>query len=398
MLLGSEQLSASEIRALCDFRLERLRQQMRSADVSLCVLNNPISLRYAIDFDEYQLFQAHIPTCYLFLPVEGPLQMHGATRRDFPNVATYLRPQFVSMFDGGTRLDERCRQVTQSIVGFMKDNGLWAYNKRIALDRFSPYLSAELTQAGAILIDADVLVEKARAIKSPQELRCIKYSLSVAENALHQMRQATQPGITENQLWSILHQTNIASGGQWIDGRMLSSGPRTNPWLQEATDRILEQGDLIALDTDMIGPMGYCADVSRSWLCAPDATPTAEQRQAYSHALKEVQHNIELVKPGMSFKEFSEKAFPREPEFREQRYPCLAHGVGLSDEYPKIYYPEDWGRDGYDGVLEEDMVLSIESYSGKLGGSVGVKLEQMVHITQTGCEVISNFHYEDTLS
>ncbi|MBT7933424.1 MAG: aminopeptidase P family protein, partial [Thiotrichales bacterium] len=58
---------------------------MAKKDVSLAIFLNPVSLRYAIDFDEYQLFQAHIPTCYLFVPLEGPIVMYGAVSKDFPN-------------------------------------------------------------------------------------------------------------------------------------------------------------------------------------------------------------------------------------------------------------------------------------------------------------------------
>ncbi len=77
---------------------------MGEQNVSLSILTNPVSLRYAIDFDEYQVFQSNTPTCYLFVPLEGPLIMHGATRKDFPNVLEYRRPNFISPFDSGLDL------------------------------------------------------------------------------------------------------------------------------------------------------------------------------------------------------------------------------------------------------------------------------------------------------
>ena len=71
-------MAPSVLKEMFDYRLSRLRQSMAEKDVSLAILLNPVSLRYAIDFDEYQLFQAHIPACYLFVPLQGPLVMHGA--------------------------------------------------------------------------------------------------------------------------------------------------------------------------------------------------------------------------------------------------------------------------------------------------------------------------------
>ena len=81
-------------------------------------------------------------------------------------------------------------------------------------------------------------------------------------------------GITENQLWARLHEANIARGGEWIETRLLASGPRTNPWFHECSDRPIEVGDMVAFDTDLIGPYGYCADISRSWV-TPGRAPTA---------------------------------------------------------------------------------------------------------------------------
>ncbi len=59
---------------------------------------------------------------------------------------------------------------------------------------------------------------------------------------------------------------------------------------------------MIAFDTDMIGPYGYCADLSRSWTCG--FTPvTNTQRRIYGTALEQINHNLDILKPGMSFAE-----------------------------------------------------------------------------------------------
>lgn len=104
-----------------------------------------------------------------------------------------------------------------------------------------------------------------------------------------------------------------------------------------------------------------------------------------------------LIKPGVSFSELSERAFPRKSHYREQRYVCAFHGSGMSDEYPKIYYQEDWKNNGFDGELQENMVLCVESYSGVKGGYDGVKLEEMVLVTAQGYEKLSRYPYIDEL-
>ena len=239
-------------------------------------------------------------------------------------------------------------------------------------------------------------MERARSIKSAEEVQCMRHSIEVAERGMAHMRAATEPGIRETELWALLHQVNVAHDGDWFDGRMLCSGPRTNPWLQEATAREIEAGDLVAFDTDMIGPFGYCADISRTWLCAP-CTPTGAQRDVYRRAFEEVHHNIDLIRPGLTFFEFSEKAFRQPDEFIAHRYPTPAHGIGMSDEYPKLYYRQDLHKGAYDGVIEENMTLCVESFCGSQYGGPGVKLEQMVRVTDNGCELLSQFPFEDEL-
>ena len=104
-----------------------------------------------------------------------------------------------------------------------------------------------------------------------------------------ELHAAAEPGMSEVAAWAELQKGNYIRGGEWIETRIFSSGPRTNPWFQECGPRILQEGDILAYDTDMIGPYGYCADISRTWVCG--AEPTPEQRALYHRALDEIEHN-----------------------------------------------------------------------------------------------------------
>lgn len=95
------------------------------------------------------------------------------------------------------------------------------------------------------------------------------------------MEEALRPAMTENDLWAILHPENIRRGGERIETRLPSTGLRTNPWFQESSARTIESGDLAAFHTDLIGPYGYCCDMSRTWL-AGAGPATAEQRALYA--------------------------------------------------------------------------------------------------------------------
>jgi hypothetical protein len=114
-------------------------------------------------------------------------------------------------------------------------------------------------------------------IKNEDELDSVRWSVAVAEHAASKVKQALEPSVSELQLWALLNYTNLANNGDWHDGRRLASVPRINPWLQEVSARRVESGDLMGFDTDMIGPMGCFADMSRTFHCEL-AKPTQRQK------------------------------------------------------------------------------------------------------------------------
>ncbi len=381
-------------------RLGRLVAQLTEHHVDLAVLTNPVSLRYAADWREYLPYQSHIQTYTLFVEPTGPdgaaaLTLHGAYGTDHPAINEFRPTHGLNGFDGG--LDQR-RRIDRFVADVVAAVGPAA---RVAVEQINPSAALALADRGLTVVDAEPLIERAKFVKSSEEIACLRHSIAVAEAGLHATRAAIRSpaGITENQLFAILHHVNVANDGDWIDGRMLCSGPRTNPWYQQATDRVIEPGDVVAIDTDMVGPMGYSADISRTWLAgtADGARPTSDQRDRYRRAHDEITHNASLLAPGRTFGELTEKAFRQPDEFVANRYTCLAHGIGLTDEYPRIVHRQDREREGYDGELEVGNVLTVESFVGSDRGGPGVKLEDMYLISGAGAERLSTFPFEPEL-
>jgi Xaa-Pro aminopeptidase len=379
-----------DLAALRSHRVGRLRGQMDDHGIDAMVLTNPVSLRYAADWREYALFQAHIPTYYLVVTADGRLTMFGAYRAEHPSIDEFRVAHHPNVFDGGPDTVASARGFAADVVDVV------GARARIAVERVNPSCVDALARRDVDVVDAEPLVEWARSIKSSEELECMRHAIAVAEAAIATMRDHAEPGATENELMAVLHQVNIANDGDWIDGRMLCSGPRTNPWYQEASSRRLETGDLLAFDTDMIGPFGYCADISRTWLVG-DRRPTPDQRDRYQRAHAEILHNAALVEPGRTLRELSDKALRHPDEFVAHRYACVAHGVGMSDEWPRVHHQADWATHGYAGLVEAGMVLSVESFVGSDRGGPGVKLEQMCLVTEDANEPLSTYPFETSL-
>jgi Xaa-Pro aminopeptidase len=161
--------------------------------------------------------------------------------------------------------------------------------------------------------------------------------------------------------------------------------------MQESSNKVMQQGEIVAFDTDMVGPYGYCADISRAFVVGHKFND--EQKKLYSMARNQIDHNFRLIKPGMSFKEFIKKSWVLPDEYYGNRYSCMVHGIGLCDEWPQIRYPTDGGEEG--GTFEKNMTITLESYIGKVGGKEGVKLEQQYLVGENGLELMSHHPLED---
>lgn len=384
-----------DLTQLVSYRLQRLQSQMAAGDCEAALFFDPINISYALGTIRYPVFQFHLPSSYAFVPQSGrPTLFEGygiETRSDHFDGLPAIN---LSYLHTGDRNGAAIAAFRASIRRLLRARGGAA--PRLALDRAEPAVIACLKDEGFAIHNAAPIMERARRIKSDVEISCMRRAIAVAELGMQRVRENLRPGVTERELLGILQQTNIAGGGHWLEYELLVSGPRTNPWLDEASMRPVEAGDLVALDTGLVGPLFYCADLSRTFHCGP-GLPSVEQRTLYKLAHEEIAHNIALLRPGLSYAEFSQRSWKPPAPYGEQRYPLLAHGVGLCEEHPVIVPPEKWDREGMDGAFEAGMTTCIESYVGRLGGREGVKLEQQVLITERGHEVLSKFPFEEAL-
>ncbi|RWE19965.1 MAG: aminopeptidase P family protein [Mesorhizobium sp.] len=395
LLSAIQPIPSINFERLMTYRLARIREQLRLRSIPACVLISPISQRYAADIRCWPLFQAHVPMTYLYIAAEGPVINFGSADSTNPagfSVIDEARPaRSLDYFSGGPRMQEDAVLFAAELRALLRET---TDENQIAVEYVNPSATQALMNAGLRVVDAQPLMEHARVVKSEDEIECMKWSIAVAEHGVAKIAEVLRPGVRENQLWGLLNYANLANDGDWHETRLLSSGPRTNPWFQEASDRRIEAGDLVGFDTDMIGPFGYCCDLSRTLHCGPVA-PTQAQRDLYKRSYDEILANTALLKAGRSFRELSEQG-TRQPE-RFQRYSQLMHAVGLCDEYPRIPFWKDWNNKGYEGELEAGTIMCVESYLGEYGGREGVKLEEQVLITKEGIEVLTQYPFEDKL-
>ena len=388
--LKEDEINFTKLRA---YRLDRVKKELEKNNLEACILFDPVNVRYALDTVNMSVYNMHNLTRYCFVPVNGPVILYEYFNceglSNHLNLIDEIRPAitwdyFSNGDQAGIQLEKWINEIKDLSNSYFK-------NKKLAIDVVNGPAVSALNKAGIEIVDAKLVLEQARVIKSPEELKCMKAAIEVCEIGINKMREELKAGMTEDELWSILHKTNIEHGGEWIECRILSSGERTNPWMQESSNKIIQSGEIVSFDTDMVGPYGYCADISRAFVEGHKFNE--EQKKLYQMAVEHINHNSRLIKPGMSFREFTEKSWKLPEEYYGNRYSCMVHGIGLCDEWPMIRYPTDGGQ--REGSFEKNMTITVETYIGKVGGKEGVKLEQQYLVGENGLELMSHHPLED---
>ncbi len=377
---------------LRSYRLDRVRNELKKNNIEACILFDPVNVRYALDTVNMSVYNMHNLTRYCFIPVDGPTILYEYFNCEILSkgldLIDEIRPAITwDYFSNGDQSELQLKKWVNEVNDL---SNTYFKSKKIAIDVINGPAVNELNKKGIKVLEAKKILEQARVIKSSEEIKCMRAALDVADIGIIKMRDYLKSGITEDELWSILHKTNIENGGEWIECRILSSGSRTNPWMQESSNKIIQDGEIVSFDTDMVGPYGYCADISRAFVCGNKFN--GNQKKLYQTAVEQIDYNSRLIKAGVTFKEFTEKAWILPSKYYGNRYSVMLHGIGLCDEWPAIRYPTDGGERG--GTFQKNMTITLESYIGEVGGNEGVKLEQQYLIGENGLELMSHHPLE----
>lgn len=385
--------------AVRGYRLERVRAQLRAHDIAACLLFDPVNIRYASGARNMQVFSQRNPARYLFVCADGPAILFEFTgcmhlAEELETIDEVRPATTVSFVAAGPDIEAREQRWAREVADLVRSH--CGAGATLGLERVNAGAAIALAGEKLRIVDAQRPVELARAIKSAEELKCVRASIAATERAVAALRAALRPGLREQELWSLLHQGVIAQGADYVETRLLNAGRRTNPWFQEAGENVIGENELVALDTDVVGCFGYYCDFSRTFHAGP-GRPNATQRELYRLAHEQVHHNMAIVKPGLSFRDYAAQAWTIPERYLANRYYLSAHGVGMTGEYPYLYHRLDFPEAGYDGVVERNMTICIESFIGAEEGGEGVKLEQHCLVTETGLETLSRFPFEAAL-
>jgi Xaa-Pro aminopeptidase len=246
--------------------------------------------------------------------------------------------------------------------------------------------------------DGDAVMQSARRVKLPEEVALIEEAVAMAEAVTQVALDAIRPGVREVEVAAEAVRVLYRLGGEYphVTTPFVASGERMSPPTRLSTDKLIRHGDVVFVD---VGCMwnGYFADVGRTVVCGQ---ASAEQKRIYRAVYDSHRAGIEAMRPGASNREV---AWRIRSEARrhglEEHFLSLfiGHGIGVGSNEPP--YVGEVFPDAQEVVLEPGMVFAMEPLiwvAGVRGGG-GVRLEDMVLVTESGPRVLSRLPYEATL-
>ena len=387
-----------------EFRWKRLTDHIVQRGYGGLLMFDPLNIRYATDSTNMQLWNTHNPFRAVLLCSDGYMVIWDYKNSPFlsefnPLVKEQRSGADLFYFDRGDKIDIAADKFSNEVRTLITEHS--ESNMRLAVDKIMLHGLRSLEAQGFEIMEGEEVTEKCRSVKGEDEILAMRCASTACENAVAIMEQKARIDVpkgntSEDDIWAVLHAENIKRGGEWIETRLLASGPRTNPWFQECGPRIVQNNEIVAFDTDLVGSYGICVDISRTWWIG-DKPPRPDMIYAMQHAHEHIMYNMDLLRPGIHMRDLTFNAHKLDKNFQNGKYGCLMHGVGLCDEWPLIAYPDKFVEGAYDYVLEPGMVLCVEALVSPENGDFSIKLEDQVLITENGYENLTKYPFDPIL-
>ena len=259
-------------------------------------------------------------------------------------------------------------------------------DKELAARWLVPLMQAGAASAFAVASDA---VDDARALKDARERELMRAASRVNDEAMQWLVEQVRPGATELEIAEGLLGTYRRLGAQDHSfSPIVSFGANAADPHHEPDGTVLEAGDMVLFDVGCKRDW-YCSDMTRTFFTA---APTDHQRAVYDAVRRANEAAEAIVRPGVTFAEIDLTArriiedAGWGPAFNHR----LGHQIGLQDHEPGDVSAT------HDEPVQPGMCFSIEP-GIYLPGDIGVRIEDLVIVTEDGCEVLNSYPKELTV-
>lgn len=271
---------------------------------------------------------------------------------------------------------------------------------RVGID-LAAFRLVEALQAhfpGVRWVDGDGAMQAARRIKLPEEILLMEEAAAIAEAVTAAAVRAVAVGRRENEVAAEAMAELYRLGGEYahVVTPFVASGEHMSPPTRLSTDKVIRYGDLVFID---IGAMwnGYYADMGRTVVCGK---PSPEQRRIFRAVYDGLQACLATMRPGATNQQVADaiiRAVAAHGLERNLLSLFIGHGIGVGSNEPPYIGEVFPGAEVVE--LQPGMVFAVEPLvwvPGVAGGG-GVRLEDTILVTETGCRSLTRFPYDETL-
>jgi len=235
--------------------------------------------------------------------------------------------------------------------------------------------------ASVRLKEAPALVEQARMVKDEEEIACLRAAAILGASLFDRALEVILPGVRETEVAAEMEYTARKAGADAMSFEtIIAGGERSALPHGRASQAAIHRRGFVVCDFGVI-LTGYCSDMTRTVYVG---RASAKERRAY-RAVKEAQlAAVDAVRPGVSVGEIDRAARKSLQKSGLAKYftHSTGHGVGLEiHEIPRV-------AAGQTEILQPRMVITVEP-GDYVPGQWGIRIEDMVVVTEHGCEVLS---------
>jgi Xaa-Pro aminopeptidase len=379
-------------------RANRLRQIMKKHDVAACLLAREDNIRYATGTSG-AAFMPQLRYC-LFFVEHDPVIWEHAGRHQQRDEWPWIKPEnwriarcWLGGVCGEKATQEEARLFASEIIQELREKGL--AREKIGTVALDGYSMRALNEQGVKTTDAWPLMMEARAVKTVDEINCLKMVAAITDAAWCEIYDTIRPSIHEIDLTATGIKAMIDAGAEPGGIVPFYSGPNTFERGLAMTDRIIQPGDLVYGDITNFGYLGYKCCLYRTFIVG--RKPNQQEKELYRKVLEKQNAIIEAIKPGATtadaakhFKPASKWGYPDELHVLTIE---IGHGIGLY-LYEMPIINRLWSLE-HPQVFEVGNTIAIESWEGESG--IGVRLEDMVVVTEKGAELLNRFPRDEII-
>jgi Xaa-Pro aminopeptidase len=323
--------------------------------------------------------------------VTAPVNVFYLTGFDSTNTALLVEPDCVRLFTD-FRYAERAREVEgvefEETPRYIYTDLAERLPSRVSFEADAlTYANYELLRVGGIeLVPRRGLVESLRIVKEPAELEAIRRAAEVTDAAYERLAEEPFAGRTEKDLvWRMEHLFHECGADGLAFPVDVASGPTAASPHADPGDRVVAEGDLVLVDAGA-KVEGYCSDSTRMFAVG-DVSESL--RDVYEIVRAAQQAGVEAVRAGVATRDAdaAARAVIADAGYGDNFGHGLGHGLGLLVHEAPGVRPES------DEVLAAGNVVTVEP-GIYLSGVAGIRIEDLVVVTEDGCEVLTSFPKE----